>query len=159
MIAAASTSPLGSRCRAAPRAERRGIGDDTTFALIASLLGIAGEHAQTLNDLAPAQRKRRTFDALIAWLHADARSHPLVVVVEDLHWIDASTRELFGTLLERIAELPVLVVLTFRPEFVPTWPIHGQISMIALTRLPADQSRGSREWHCRREGAPTSRHR
>ena len=116
-----------------------GIGDDTTYALIGSLLGLGDEHIQTLSDLAPAQRKRRTLDALIAWLHADAQRHPLVVVVEDLHWVDASTRELLGMLLERIAELPVLVVLTFRPEFVPTWAMHGQISMIALTRLSPEQ--------------------
>ena len=137
--AAASTIPSDRAAALRHVLSDAGMGDDTTIALIASLLGIAGEHTQVLSDLAPAQRKRRTFDALIAWLHADARKHPLVVVVEDLHWIDASTRELFGTLLERIGELPVLVVLTFRPEFVPTWAMHGQISMIALTRLPSDQ--------------------
>jgi class 3 adenylate cyclase/predicted ATPase len=117
-----------------------GIGDDMTYALIGSLLGLGNECKEALSDLAPAQRKRRTLDALIAWLHADAQKHPLVVVVEDLHWVDASTRELLGMLLERIAELPVLVVLTFRPEFVPTWAMHGQISMIALNRLSPEQA-------------------
>jgi class 3 adenylate cyclase/predicted ATPase len=116
-----------------------GIGDDMTYALIGSLLGVGGEDTQILRDLAPAQRKRRTLDALIGWVHADAKRQPLVIVVEDLHWVDASTRELLGMLLERIAELPVLVVLTFRPEFVPTWAMHGQISMIALTRLSPAQ--------------------
>jgi predicted ATPase/class 3 adenylate cyclase len=116
-----------------------GINDDTTYRLIAALLGLGEEHSQALSDLAPAQRKRRTLDALIAWLRADAQKYPLVVVVEDLHWIDASTRELLGMLLERIVEVPMLVVLTFRPEFVPTWAMHGQISMIALTKLSPEQ--------------------
>ena len=116
-----------------------GIGDDMTCALIGSLLGHGNEFKQASSDLAPAQRKRRTLDALIAWVHADAKKYPLVIVVEDLHWVDASTRELLGMLLVRIAELPVLVVLTFRPEFVPTWAMHGQISMIALTRLSPAQ--------------------
>ena len=116
-----------------------GINDDTTYRLIAALLGLGEENSQALSDLAPAQRKRRTLDALIAWLRADAQKYPLVVVVEDLHWIDASTRELLGMLLERIVEVPMLVVLTFRPEFVPTWAMHGQISMIALTKLSAEQ--------------------
>ena len=102
-------------------------------------MGLEDEHQQALSDLAPAQRKRRTLDALIAWLHADAKKYPLVVVVEDLHWVDASTRELLGMLLERIVEVPMLVVLTFRPEFVPTWAMHGQISMIALTKLLPEQ--------------------
>jgi predicted ATPase/class 3 adenylate cyclase len=115
-----------------------GINDDTNYRLIAALLGL-GEHSQALSDLAPAQRKRRTLDALIAWLRADAQKYPLIVVVEDLHWIDASTRELLGMLLERIVEVPMLVVLTFRPEFVPTWAMHGQISMIALTKLSPQQ--------------------
>jgi predicted ATPase/class 3 adenylate cyclase len=116
-----------------------GIGDGTTHALIGSLMGLGDGHTQALSDLAPAQRKRRTLDALIAWLHADAKKYPLVVVVEDLHWVDASTRELLGMLLERIVEVPMLVVLTFRPEFVPTWAMHGQISMIALTKLLPEQ--------------------
>jgi predicted ATPase/class 3 adenylate cyclase len=116
-----------------------GINDDTTYRLIAALLGLGEEHSQALSDLAPAQRKRRTLDALIAWLRADAQKYPLIVVVEDLHWIDASTRELLGMLLERIVEVPMLVVLTFRPEFVPTWAMHGQISMIALTKLSPQQ--------------------
>lgn len=116
-----------------------GIGDDMTYALIGSLLGLEEEGRLALSDLAPVQRKRRTLDALIAWLHADAKKYPLVVVVEDLHWIDASTRELLGMLLERIVEAPMLVVLTFRPEFVPTWAMHGQISMIALNKLSPEQ--------------------
>jgi predicted ATPase len=76
---------------------------------------------------------------LIAWLSADAQAAPLVLLVEDLHWIDASTRDLLGTLLERIAHLPIMVVLTFRPEFVPAWALHGQISTLPLARLTAEQ--------------------
>ena len=76
-----------------------GLAEEMTFALLASLLGIAGAHEAALDGLAPDQRKRRTLDALIAWLSADAQVTPLVVLVEDLHWVDASTRDLLGTLL------------------------------------------------------------
>lgn len=117
-----------------------GLAHDTTFALVASLIGLATEHELALDGLAPDQRKRRTLDVLIAWLNADARSNPLVVVVEDLHWVDASTRELLGTLLERIADVPIMVVLTFRPEFVPAWAMHGHISTLPLSRLTSEQS-------------------
>jgi class 3 adenylate cyclase/predicted ATPase len=120
--------------------ESAGLADDMTFALIASLVGLGAEDATVLDGLAPDQRKRRTQDALIAWLNADAQLNSLVVVVEDLHWIDASTRELLGTLLERIADMPIMVVLTFRPEFIPTWALHGQISTLPLSRLSSEQS-------------------
>ena len=110
--------------------EAVGLGDETTFALLASLLGVAGANEASLQGLAPDQRKRRTLDALIAWFGADAQQTPLVILVEDLHWIDASTRDLLGTLLERIAHMPIMVVLTFRPEFVPAWALHGQVSTL-----------------------------
>jgi len=120
--------------------EAAGLGDETTFALLASLLGLAGANEASLQGLAPDQRKRRTLDALIAWFGADAQQTPLVILVEDLHWVDASTRDLLGTLLERIAHMPIMVVLTFRPEFVPAWAMHGQVSTLPLARLTAEQS-------------------
>jgi len=120
--------------------DRAALADDMTFALIASLLGLEGEHNAVLDSLTPDQRKRRTLDALVAWLHADAQKYPLVVVVEDLHWVDASTRELLGTLLERVADMPIMVILTFRPEFTPAWAMHGRISTLPLARLTAEQS-------------------
>ena len=139
-IDAEGSTPASDRAVALSRMlSVSGIPDDTTHALIGSLLGLGGKHELALSDLSPAQRKRRTLDALISWLHADAGRSPLVLVVEDLHWIDASTRELLGMLLERIVEVPMLVVLTFRPEFVPTWALHGQISMIALNKLTPQQ--------------------
>jgi class 3 adenylate cyclase/predicted ATPase len=119
--------------------EAVGLADETTFALLASLLGVAGANEASLAGLAPDQRKRRTLDALIAWLGADAQQTPLVMLVEDLHWVDDSTRDLLGTLLERIGHMPIMVVLTFRPEFVPTWALHGQISTLPLARLTAEQ--------------------
>ncbi len=111
-----------------------------TFALVASLIGVGAGHDAALDELAPDQRKRRTLDVLIAWLNADAQQSPLVVVVEDLHWVDASTSELLGTLLERIDDMPIMVLLTFRPEFVPAWAMHGRISLLPLARLTSEQS-------------------
>ena len=116
-----------------------GLTDETTFGLMAALLGLPDEHQQAVRDLAPDQRRRRTMDALIEWLRADSRHHPLVLVAEDLHWIDASTQALLGMVLERIADFPILAIMTFRPEFVPAWALHGHVTMLALTRLAASQ--------------------
>jgi class 3 adenylate cyclase/tetratricopeptide (TPR) repeat protein len=116
-----------------------GIADAASFALLASLLGLGGDHAAVLGDLAPAQRKRQTLEALITLLLVEARRHPLVLVVEDLHWIDPSSRDLFGLLLDRISNLSILLILTFRPEFVPTWTPRCKVPTIALNRLsPAE---------------------
>ncbi len=119
---------------------RANVTDSATIDLIGALLDLGEQEAPALRNLTPDQRKRRTFDALIAWIQAEAARHPLILAVEDLHWVDASTREFLGVLLERIADQPVLVILTFRPEFVPAWALHGQIATIALTRLTRDQS-------------------
>ena len=135
-----ASSPADRSGALAKALEAAGLADKMTLALMACLVGLGADHEVVLDGLAPDQRKRRTVDTLIAWLHADAQSNALVVVVEDLHWIDASTRELIGTLLERIMEMPILVVLTYRPEFVPTWALHGQISTLPLARLTSEQS-------------------
>ncbi len=135
-----ASSPADRSGALANALEAAGLADKMSLALMACLVGLGADYEAVLGGLAPDQRKRRTLDTLIAWLHADAQSNALVVVVEDLHWIDASTRDLIGTLLERITEMPILVVLTYRPEFVPTWALHGRISTLPLARLTSEQS-------------------
>jgi hypothetical protein len=106
---------------------------------------VAGANEASLQGLAPDQRKRRTLDALIAWFGADAQQTPLVILVEDLHWVDASTRDLLGTLLERIAHMPIMVVLTFRPEFVPA---------LGAARPGLDAAAGAVDGRAERAGRP-----
>lgn len=118
-----------------------GIDDEVSRALIASLLSLGDANVleRTLVDLAPMQRRQRTSEALIAWLQADARRQPVVMVVEDLHWADPSSRDLFGMLLERMADWPVLLVMTFRSDFVPPWPLRAQVSTMPLARLTSGE--------------------
>lgn len=111
-----------------------GLSDPPTLALFASLLGIDAS-GLAVPELPPDQRKKATLAAMVAWLEADAQRQPLVLVVEDLHWIDASTRELLGLILEQIVTLPVLAVFTFRPEFIPAWALHSHVSTLPLGRL------------------------
>src|SRR5262249_59073831 len=54
---------------------------------------------------------------------------------EDAHWADPTTLELIGRILERVQRLPVLAVVTFRPEFVPPWAGHGHVTALSLSRL------------------------
>ncbi len=69
----------------------------------------------------PAQRRQRTLDALVDQVDKLARDEPVLLVFEDAHWADPSSLEWLGRVLERMADLRLLVVVTFRPEFTPSW--------------------------------------
>jgi predicted ATPase len=62
------------------------------------------------------------------------------VIFEDAHWIDPSSRELLDTTIERVARLPVLLIITFRPEFHPPWTGHAHVATLNLSRLWSSES-------------------
>jgi tetratricopeptide (TPR) repeat protein len=74
-------------------------------------------------------------EALLAPLVNLSARRPLLVVFEDLHWIDPSTLEALGRLLERVARLRVLLIMTARPDFASPWPCYAHMTTIALSRL------------------------
>ena len=86
-------------------------------------------------DLNPQRKKERTLEAVIRQLEALARRQPVLMIFEDLHWIDPTSRELFDLILARIEGLPVLLVATFRPEFQPPWAGGQHVTVIGLNRL------------------------
>src|SRR5262249_49526476 len=88
-----------------------------------------------LPNLSPQQTKERALEALIRQLEGLARRQPVVVVFEDAHWIDPTSRELLDLTVERGRTLPVLLIVTFRPEFQPPWTGQPQVTMLALNRL------------------------
>jgi predicted ATPase len=103
--------------------------------LIALLLSIpTGEPCPAVS-LTPEAQKARTFDALLEQLVGLARRRPVLMVLEDAHWIDPTTSELFGLMIDSIQRLPVLLVITFRPEFMPPWTGQAHLTSLALSRL------------------------
>ena len=108
---------------------------DEDFAFLADLLSLPASERYPLPDLSPQRKKERTLEALMRRLEGLARRQPLVMVFEDAHWIDPTSRELLDLLVERVVSLPVLLILTFRPDFEPSWTGQPQVSMVALTRL------------------------
>jgi class 3 adenylate cyclase/predicted ATPase len=83
-----------------------------------------------------AQRKKeQTVDMLLRQLDILSRRQPVLMQYEDVHWIDPSSRELLDLTVERIGSLPVLLVITFRPEFQPPWTGQPQVTMLVLNRL------------------------
>lgn len=86
----------------------------------------------------PEQRKQKTFDAILWWLGAMSRKKPLLVVIEDAHWIDPTSLEILRVIAARIESMPVLLVISFRPSFDPALG-HAPVTKIALDRLkPGD---------------------
>ena len=89
--------------------------------------------------LPPEQLRQRTLDTLVAWLLAEAERHPVLTAWEDLHWADPSTLEMLGLVLEQSPTVPMLHVLTFRPEFEQPWPRRSHMTPITLNRLERPQ--------------------
>jgi predicted ATPase len=79
--------------------------------------------------------KRRTLQALLDQLTGLAAEQPVLALYEDAHWIDPSTLELLGMVVERIPRLRVLVLITFRPEFQPLWIGHAHVTALTMSRL------------------------
>jgi class 3 adenylate cyclase/tetratricopeptide (TPR) repeat protein len=108
---------------------------DQAVPLIAALLGApTGERYPAL-ELTPQRQKELMLEALLEQLAALAAEQPVLVVHEDVHWIDPTTQELLSLAIERTQRLPVLTIITFRPEFRAPWPGQRHVSALRLTRL------------------------
>ncbi len=103
--------------------------------LLAELLSLPSASRYQLPPSTPPRKKEKTFEASLRQLEALARQRPLLMVFEDLHWIDPSSRELLDRVIKRVPGLPVLLIATFRPEFVPPWSGLPQVTALTLTRL------------------------
>ncbi len=105
-------------------------------ALIADLLSLAGvDGFYPKLDLAPTQRRQRTLDALRRLVEAPQRRRPIVAVFEDVHWIDPSSLELLDRMIGEVSRLSILLVVTFRPDFVPPWTDGPHVHRLVLNRL------------------------
>lgn len=112
---------------------------DEVVPLFAALLSVPLSACYHSLSMSPQQQRQQTQDALVAWLLAEAARQPILTVWEDLHWADPSTLETLQLLLEQVATAPILVLLTCRPEFHPTWPSHVPVTQITLNRLGRSQ--------------------
>jgi predicted ATPase len=107
-------------------------GDDE-IELLTELLSLPNS-ASDLN-LSPQRKREMLFEGLQHQLEAVARNRPVLMVFEDAHWIDPTTRELLDLTLDRVARLPVLLVITFRPEFQHAWGGQPHVTALGLNRL------------------------
>jgi class 3 adenylate cyclase/predicted ATPase len=106
-----------------------------TVSLLAPLLGLEGSARLPALDLPPPLRRQRAIEALIRHVEGLARDQPVLMVVEDLHWLDPTTMELLDLAVDRLQRLPVLLVATLRPELPPPWTAFPHVTLLTLNRL------------------------
>lgn len=122
--------------------------------LFASLLSLPTGASYPPLELAPEERKARTLEALVAQVDALARRQPVFQLFEDVHWIDPTSLELLGLLIQRVRTAPALLVITSRPEFKPPWPVQPHVSTLSLNRLSRRQGAAMVEQVAAGKGLP-----
>jgi predicted ATPase/class 3 adenylate cyclase/DNA-binding winged helix-turn-helix (wHTH) protein len=103
--------------------------------LIASLLSIPSGGRYPPRAMSPQLQRERILAALVDQLAGLAAHLPVLLVWEDAHWADPTSLELLGLAIDRLQSLPVLALVTFRPEFAPPWPGHTHVTSLTLNRL------------------------
>jgi class 3 adenylate cyclase/tetratricopeptide (TPR) repeat protein len=104
-------------------------------ALFAEMLSLPNDGRYPALDLAPEERRHRTLEALTAQLAGLGGQRPVLMIVEDTHWIDPTSLEVFGRTVDQIKTLPVLLIVTFRPDFNAPWVGRSHVMSLTLNRL------------------------
>ena len=104
-------------------------------ALFAEMLSLPNDGRYPALELAPEQRRQRVLEALMSQLAGLARRQPVLMIFEDLHWIDPTSLEVLGRTVDRIKTLPALLIVTFRPEFNAPWVGQPHVTSLTLNRL------------------------
>jgi class 3 adenylate cyclase/tetratricopeptide (TPR) repeat protein len=112
-----------------------GIDPNEAVPLIAPLLGLAAGDRYPPLSLPPDQQRRRLLATLVGWTLGAAKTQPLVIATEDLHWADPSTLELTQLMVEQGATARLLLLYTARPEFHAPWTMRAHHTQITLNRL------------------------
>ena len=104
-------------------------------ALFAEMLSLPNDGRHPTLEFIPQQRRQKTLEALTAQVEALSRSHPVLMIFEDVHWIDPTSLEALGRAVERIKPLRVLLIITYRPEFEPPWIGQPHVNALSIKRL------------------------
>jgi predicted ATPase/DNA-binding SARP family transcriptional activator/class 3 adenylate cyclase len=104
-------------------------------ALIAELLAVPADQRYLALAVSPQQKREMILAALLDQLDGVAAQSPVLIVFEDAHWIDPTSLDLLDRTVARVTDLPVLLVITSRPELQPTWVGDPHVTMLPLSRL------------------------
>ena len=109
--------------------------EEHAVALLGNLLSLPPDTRHPLPQLSPQKQKEATLAALSTVLEHMAARQPVLILFEDIHWIDPTSIELLAKTVERLPRSRILLLMTARPEFTPPWPGHTHVSTLLLTRL------------------------
>jgi class 3 adenylate cyclase len=123
------------------RLERAGLKVSEAVPLIAEMLNLPIPDRYPKPIFAPEQKRKRLLANLAGWVLNVSRIQPMIVAIEDLHWVDPSTIELTQTLVEQAATVPLMLLYTARPEFRAPWPMRAHHLQITLNRLSERHTR------------------
>jgi class 3 adenylate cyclase len=112
---------------------------DNAVPLLAALLSIPTRSRYPPLNLSPQKQKEKTLHALLARVEGLAAKQPVLIVWEDVHWSDPTSRELLDLTVDRLPSLPALLIVTFRPEFRPPWAGRSHVTLLSLNRLRPQQ--------------------
>jgi class 3 adenylate cyclase len=104
-------------------------------ALLAEILSLPNDRRYPTLELAPQQRRQKTLEALTAQVEGLSRTNPVLMIFEDVHWIDPTSLEALGRTVDRLKNLGVLLIITYRPEFAPPWIGRPYVTALTLNRL------------------------
>ena len=90
-------------------------------------------------ELDPQQRRQKTLEALTAQVEALSRSNPVLMFFEDVHWTDPTSLEALGRTVDRLKTLRVLLIITYRPEFEPTWIGRPHVTALKISNRLGDR--------------------
>jgi class 3 adenylate cyclase/predicted ATPase len=113
---------------------------DEVVPLFAALLSVPLPARYPALTMSPQQQKQHTLHALLTLLLHMASQQPLLLVMEDLHWVDPSTLEWLSLLVDQGPTTGILAVCTYRPDFIPPWPGRAHLTQAMLARLPQVQT-------------------
>ena len=113
----------------------RSFTERTDTALFAEMLSLPNAGRYPTLDLTAQERRHRTLEALTAQVEALSRSEPVLMIFEDAHWIDPTSLEALGLMVDRLRTLKVLLIITYRPEFEAAWIGRPHVTALTLNRL------------------------
>jgi tetratricopeptide (TPR) repeat protein len=116
-----------------------GIDAEAAAPYLLHLLGVK-EGTERLAELSPETIQARTFESLRQMSLKGSRQRPLIMAVEDLHWIDSASEEYFASLVGSLAGTPILLLFTYRPGYRPSWIEKSNATQIALQPLSPEES-------------------
>lgn len=111
-------------------------------ALIAELLGMSTDGRYPASTASPREKREMTLGALLSRIEGSAKLGPVLIVFEDIHWIDPTSLDLLERIVTRASQRPLLLLVTSRPHFLPSWIGQSHVMMLSMNRLGPTESAG-----------------